>query len=172
MGNKKAMGPHYRFTRWYGDLAKRFGVSELIGRLAAVLILHRGKEISLQELADWTEYSLSAVSQTIDTFVRMGFAERRKRKGDRRAFFCTRQSLPEVMHFFIKLIAEEEIHPSIQELQKELNEAKTEAKSADKEKKEELNEKIATLENLLEEASRMERYMADLLAVKLPKPGE
>jgi DNA-binding transcriptional regulator GbsR (MarR family) len=166
------MSPQYRFIRWYGDLAKRFGLSELIGRLGAVLILHRGKEISLQELADWTEYSLSAVSQTVDTFVRMGMAERRKRKGDRRAFFCTRQSLPEVMHFFIKLIADEEIQPSIQELQKEISEAGSEAKSADKERKEELNEKIMTLENLLEEVIRMERYMADLLAVELPKPVE
>ena len=98
------MRPQYRFIRWYGELSKRFGMSELIGRLAAVLLLHRKKEISLQELADWTEYSLSAVSQTIDTFVRLGFVERRKRRGDRRAFFCSQHSLPEIMQLMLQML--------------------------------------------------------------------
>ncbi len=166
------MSPHYRFIKWYGDLAKRFGISELFGRLTAVLLLHRGKEISLQELADWTEYSLSAVSQTIDTFVRFGFAERRKIKGDRRAFFYTSQSLPELIHFFMQLGINEEIRPAIEELRKELEETEIPFQSAEGDQKKELKDKKATLEGLLEEITLVERYFNDLLAVKLPKAEE
>ncbi|MHA2371022.1 MAG: MarR family transcriptional regulator [Candidatus Hodarchaeales archaeon] len=166
------MSPQYRFIRWYGELTKRFGMSELIGRLAAVLLLHRKKEISLQELADWTEYSLSAISQTIDTFVRMGFVERRKRKGDRRAFFCTRHSLPEIMQLMLQMILAEEIRPAVEELRKELDKTQIEMQSSIVEEKEELAGKIATIESLLKESNLMERYLIDLLALELPKPEE
>lgn len=164
------MSPHYRFIRWYGELTKRFGMSELIGRLVAVFLLHRKKEISLQELADWTEYSLSAVSQTIDTFVRFGFVERRKRKGDRRALFYTQRSLPEVMQLMLQMTLAEEIRPGIQELRKELDKIQTELQSSIVE--EESTGKIATIESLLKESNLMERYLMDLLAVELPKPEE
>ncbi|MFQ5978844.1 MAG: GbsR/MarR family transcriptional regulator [Candidatus Heimdallarchaeota archaeon] len=166
------MSPHYRFIKWYGDLTKRFGISELVGRLFAVLFLHRGKEISLQELADWTEYSLSAVSQTIDTLVRFGFTERRKKKGDRRAFFYTSQNVPELIHVFLQMGIDEEIRPAIEELRKELEETRIIFESAEGEQKKELAEKNATLEGLLKEIKLTERYLIDLVAVELPKAEE
>ncbi|MFW9914620.1 MAG: MarR family transcriptional regulator [Candidatus Thorarchaeota archaeon] len=163
------MSPQWKFITWYGDLSKRFGASELIGRLAAILILNRGHEVSLQELADKSEYSLSAVSQTIDSFVKMGLAERRKKKGDRRAFFYMKQDFAEILRSFLELVLQEEVQSGMKMLNAELRDIESELGYANGERKEELLENRAIVEGLIKEMGSAEHYLQKLLAVELPE---
>jgi len=74
------------------DIQKVKGLDNLSSKLVAELFTDP-EEVSLNELADRTGYSLSAVSNKMKRLVDTGFVEKRKKPGSKKIYFYMEKSL-------------------------------------------------------------------------------
>lgn len=65
------------FLRLYEDIFRRRGLPPIFGRIVAVFLLE-GRELSQQEISEYTNYSISSVNRALDQMVQRGFLTKHK----------------------------------------------------------------------------------------------
>ncbi|UCD07264.1 MAG: hypothetical protein JSW41_05580, partial [Candidatus Aenigmatarchaeota archaeon] len=76
----------------FSDIASSIGYSPLHGKIIGVLLV-RGREMSLQELAKETGYSASMISLSLDLLELLGVIKRVKKTGDRNLYIVLQRDL-------------------------------------------------------------------------------
>jgi len=135
----------------FSRVAQSLGYSKVHGVILAALFLN--KELSLQELAKKTRYSLSSISLSIDFLELLNLVEK-KRKADKQVYIELKGDILVVLKdiFLAKILR------SIEESRREIFELEP--------KSEEEREK---LKRLKKEMDRFEKYVKELAKVRIPK---
>jgi DNA-binding transcriptional regulator GbsR (MarR family) len=94
------MNPKEEFIELMADNSKVNGLDELTSCIIAHLYASP-KELSLEEIAKRTKYSLSAVSTAMKFLERIGMVRRVRKQGSRKAFFYMEKNL---MNYAIELL--------------------------------------------------------------------
>jgi len=107
--------PRDEFKELIRDNVKANGMDELSSRLIATLYVST-KEISLEELAKKTGYSLSSVSTSLKTVERFGFIKRMRKPKSKKVYFYMEKDLMAVGLRLMKRKYEKVILPSKKKL--------------------------------------------------------
>lgn len=90
------------FTEFFQQMAKNKGIDELTSKLMALLYLEPG-ELSMDELAEKTGYSLASMSNKLKALEGIGMVRRHSRPGSKKCYFTMPKKLFEMMkQHFIK----------------------------------------------------------------------
>jgi DNA-binding transcriptional regulator GbsR (MarR family) len=83
---RKDKSPKEEFIDLVTEINKAKGLDELSSKLVSILFIEP-KEVSLEELAEKSGYSLSAVSTSMKIFENTGFVKRLKKPKSRKVYF-------------------------------------------------------------------------------------
>ena len=157
-GETEAEKNIYKFIT---ELSMKMGMNMLFSKIHTIVFLHP-KEISLEELAEYTGYSLSSVSNTVKHLEMMKKIRRVKQPGTKKVFVKGEKNLISSMNAMIEqsihnvLIPMQQILPiTIKELKLELKKPKI-----SKERKAELEEKINWYACYFDQNQRMEEIFS------------
>ncbi len=135
----------------FSKVAQSLGYSKVHGVILAALFLE--KELSLQELAKKTKYSLSSISLSIDFLELLNLVEKR-RKTNKRVYIKLKGDILVVLKdiFLAKILR------SIEESKQEILKLKPKT-----------NQEKEKLIRLKKEINRFEKYIKELAKVKIPR---
>jgi DNA-binding transcriptional regulator GbsR (MarR family) len=139
----------------FSDVASSIGYSPLHGKIIGVLLVSQ-KQMSLQELAKRTGYSVSMVSLSLDLLEVLGVIKKVKKTGDRKLYVELSGDLLECLKRAFVMKLEKSISQSLAEFENLKKTGKADG-SAKK-----------TLEVLEKEIKRLETYINLLSKIKLP----
>lgn len=114
------------------------------------------KEISLDELAELTGYSLSAVSTKMKLLENFHFVQRIRKPGSKKVYFFITKDLKQIMISKIKLGLDLDVTPIIAQLPKLLAKYESEA---EKTKNKDLKEQYKIAKNYLSQLTKLEKIM-------------
>lgn len=134
------------------NLGMQAGLKAVMAKVHAVLFME-AEEISLEDIAKQTGYSLASVSTAAKHLETFKKAQRIKKPGSKKVYYKGEKNMVCVLHEHIKESIEGAIKPMQQRLPYCLTELKKELKnkSLTKEKKKELKKKITWYESYLEQ---------------------
>lgn len=158
MPNKKSLEEKIYST--FSDVAGSIGYSPLHGKIIAVLLV-KGKEMSLQELAKETGYSSSMVSLSLDLLEVLGVVKKIKKTADRNLYIALQGDLLECLKNAMIL----KVKKSIVSTLNEFEENKKNLKKLDKRERQRIEK---TIQILRKEIKRLERYIDMLSRIRLP----
>ncbi len=144
----------------FSDIASSIGYSPLHGKIIGVLLV-RGREMSLQELAKETGYSASMISLSLDLLELLGVIKRVKKTGDRNLYIILQGDLLECLKNAIILRVKKSIGSTLIDFDRS-------RKDLSKLRGEERKKMLNTLNILEKEIKRLERYVKLLSGIKLP----
>lgn len=144
----------------FSDVASTIGYSPLHGKIIGVLLVH-GKEMSLQEIAKKTGYSLSMISLSLDLLELLGVIKRVKKTGDRNLYITLQGDLLESLKNAIILRVKKSTSSTLSDFEQSRKDLE---KLDGDEKKRMLN----TIDVLEKEIRRLERYVNLLSGIRLP----
>jgi DNA-binding transcriptional regulator GbsR (MarR family) len=144
----------------FGEVAQSIGYSSIHGRIIGALLVNGG-EMSLQELARETGYSISMVSLSLDLLEVMGVVRKSRRPGDRNLYISLQGDLLETLKNAIAL----RIRKSINTTLEDFNSRRDEIEGLPIKEREKLKKSIRILET---EIKRLERYVNILSRTRLP----
>jgi DNA-binding transcriptional regulator GbsR (MarR family) len=144
----------------FSDIASSIGYSPLHGQIIGVLLV-KGKQLSLQELAKETGYSSSMVSLSLDLLEVLGVVRKVKRTADRKLYIELTGDLLECLKNAIMMRLEKSITSSLKEFSSNRQALES---TEGKEKEGVLN----TLDILEKEVKRLESYVSLLSKTRLP----
>lgn len=144
----------------FSDVASSIGYSPLHGKIIGVLLV-KGREMSLQELAKETGYSASMISLSLDLLEILGVIKRVKKTGDRNLYIVLRGDLLECLKNAIILRVKKSIDSTLLDFKKS-------RKDLGKLKGDEKRKMFKTLNVLEKEINRLEKYIKLLSGIKLP----
>jgi DNA-binding transcriptional regulator GbsR (MarR family) len=144
----------------FSDVASSIGYSPLHGKIIGVLLV-KGKEMSLQEIAKETGYSASMISLSLDLLELLGVIKRVKKTGDRNLYITLRGDLLECLKNAIILRVKKSIDSTLSDFEK--NRIDMKGLKGDEKKK-----MLNTLDVLEKEIKRLEKYIDLLSGIKLP----
>ena len=133
----------------FTSVVSSMGYSEVHGRILSSLFI-ADKELSLQELAKKTGYSIPSISISLDLLELIGVIKKEKRIGDRKLYVKLNGDLLEGLRRAFLL-----------RLQKELAVSRVELESYKGKKK--------GIKRLEREIKRLDKYINKLAAVDIPK---
>lgn len=141
-----------RIYSTFAAVASSMGYNEVHGRIIAALLV-AGKSLSLDELCKMTRYSAGSISLSLDLLELVGIIKKLKNKGDRKLYVKIDGDLLDGLRkaFLFKL--QKEINATLIEFDKHKSD-----KSVKK-----------PIKILEKEVKRLDKYVADLSKVKLPK---
>ena len=84
------------FIEFYQTASRVQGADASLGTILAVLYLEP-KEISMEDLAKKTGYSLASISNKIKMFEPAGFVKRIRKPGTKKVFLCAEKNVMEIM---------------------------------------------------------------------------
>ncbi len=146
-------------------ITEKWGFNPLLGKIYGVL-LFSGDAMSLQEIADSVDYSVSSVSQNIPLLLNFGAIKRIKKPGDKKAYFQAEYDLMVATRKMIESFYEIEVKSAIPLLEESID--KLEA-IYEKDNKEEIEETLKRLRKLLLDYKRAKKYLDLLMKVPLEK---
>ncbi len=146
-------------------ITEKWGFNPLLGKIYGVL-LFSGDAMSLQEIADSVDYSVSSVSQNIPLLLNFGAIKRIKKPGDKKAYFQAEYDLMVATRKMIESFHEIEVKSAIPLLEESID--KLEA-IYEKDNKEEIEETLKRLRKLLLDYKRAKKYLDLLMKVPLEK---
>ncbi|MBW2982784.1 winged helix-turn-helix transcriptional regulator [Candidatus Woesearchaeota archaeon] len=138
------------------DMARQSGAKTLFAKVNAIAFFEP-EEISLDELAERTGYSLASISTTVREMERMGKLKRIKKPGSKKVYIRGEKNLIKAMHDHFNRAVENVLKPMEEILPPAIKELKQDLKSKDftKEEKELLKKKIRWYEDYLEQNERV-----------------
>jgi len=138
----------------FGQVAESIGYSQVHGKIIGALLVNK-KEMSLQDIAKKTGYSVPMISLSLDLLEVLGVVKKSRKPGDRNVYAKLSGDLLECLKkaFVIKL------EKSISDSLSGFEEIKLKAKDAESRK---------ALETLEKEIRRLERYVGLLSKIRLP----
>jgi DNA-binding transcriptional regulator GbsR (MarR family) len=145
----------------FSGLAGSIGYSPIHGKIIGALLVE-GKALSLQELAERTDYSPGMVSLSLDLLEVLGVVKRVKKTGDRKLYIKLEGDLLEVLKNAVAIKVRKGIEHSLADVSE-----KRKKVAAMKESEE--RERLAkTLDAFERELRRLSRYVSLLSGMKLP----
>ncbi len=139
----------------FGQVAESIGYSQVHGKIIGVLLVNGG-EMSLQDIAKKTGYSVPMISLSLDLLDVLGVVKKSKKAGDRNIYAKLSGDLLECLKKAFVIRLEKAIADSLAGFE----EIKRSAK-ADRNAK-------AALDVLEKEIRRLERYVNMLSRIRLP----
>jgi DNA-binding transcriptional regulator GbsR (MarR family) len=144
----------------FSGIASSIGYSPLHGRIIGVLLV-QGREVSLQELARETGYSVSMISLSLDLLELLGVIKRVKKTGDRNLYIVLQGDLLECLKNAIILRVKKSIDSTLLDFGER-------RKGLKKLRGEEKRKMLRTLDVLERETKRLEKYVRLLSGTRLP----
>ena len=153
--NIMSSGIEQNILSTFGQVAESIGYSQVHGKIIGVLLI-RGGEMSLQDIAKRTGYSVPMISLSLDLLDVLGVVKKCKKSGDRNIYAKLSGDLLECLKkaFVIRL------EKSIGEALAGFEELKSNAGTSPDDRK-----ALAVLEK---EIRRLERYVSLLSKIRLP----
>lgn len=139
----------------FGSVASALGFSEIHGMIIGSLIV-AGRQMSLQEIAKKTGYSLSSISISIDLLELVGVVRKVKNSGDRKVYVKIEGDLLESLKKAFVLKMQKEMITTKMELEKHKPKAKDENTRR-------------TIAVLQKEIDRLQNYISKLAEVEIPR---
>jgi len=138
----------------FGQVAESIGYSQVHGKIIGALLVNK-KEMSLQDIAKKTGYSVPMISLSLDLLEVLGVVKKSRKQGDRNVYAKLSGDLLECLKkaFVIKL------EKSISESLAGFKEIKLKARDSESRK---------ALETLEKEIRRLDRYVSLLSKIRLP----
>lgn len=144
----------------FGEVAKTLGYSPIHGKIIAALTANQN-DMSLQELAAETGYSISMVSLSLDLLEMMGIIRKYRKQGNRNLYISLQADLLGTLKNAIVT----RISKSIASTLKDLDSVKKGIDKLPRGEKERSERSISVLER---EIKRLEGYVRILSEVRLP----
>jgi len=91
-------------------LFKARGLSAVHGRIFGVMLM-AGEPLTQDAIAERSNYSVPAVSISLDELVRLGLATKTRKAGDRKGYYRTDADLVSIFQKFIAAIHDEHVLP-------------------------------------------------------------
>ena len=144
----------------FSDIASSIGYSPLHGKIIGVLLVG-GREMSLQEVAKKTGYSVSMISLSLDLLELLSVIKKVKKTGDRNLYITLQGNLLECLKNAIILRVKKSIDSTLTDFDKSRTDLKA-LGSGDKQKM------TKTLNVLEKEIKRLDKYVNLLSGIRLP----
>ncbi len=144
----------------FGEVAKTIGYSPIHGKIIAALMVNNS-EMSLQDLAKETGYSISMISLSLDLLEMMGVIRKSRKRGDRNLYISLQGDLLETLKNAIVM----RIRKSIDTTLSDIKGSQKEIQALPAKEREKARRAIALLER---EVKRLERYVSILSHARLP----
>lgn len=141
-------------------LFKVRGMGDLHGRVFGAILLSV-KEMTQDEISDFTGYSVPAVSSALDELVRVGLVNKHKRQDSRKNYYSSKADLDEIMRLMLKTIHDDYVMVVLNTLSL-ANPGETETSDDPK-----LREHMENIKNYESELKDLESYLKRLLEVPL-----
>ena len=149
-----------RIYSTFGEVARSIGYSPIHGKIIAALTVNGG-EMSLQEMARETGYSISMISLSLDLLEMMGVIRKSRKPGDRNLYISLQGDLLETLKNAVVM----RIRKSIDATLNDFKNSKSEIDASPPEEREMIKRSISILES---EIKRLERYVDMLSSTRLP----
>ncbi len=149
-----------RIYSTFGEVAGTIGYSPIHGRIIGALLVNGG-ELSLQEVARETGYSLSMISLSLDLLEMMGIIRKSRKPGDRNLYISLQGDLLEVLKNAIAM----KIRKSIDSTLSDFRSSQDEIERLPPREREKVRKSVAILEK---EIKRLESYIDILSKTRLP----
>ena len=144
-----------RIYSTFASIASSIGYSEVHGRIIAALLVSN-KPLSLNELAKKTDYSLAAISISLDLLEIVGMVKKIKNPKDRKIYARLEGDIIEGLRNALLFKVQKEIYSTLLELKRY--------------KKEKISkESRQAIIKLEKEVKRLELYLNNLADVRIPK---
>jgi DNA-binding transcriptional regulator GbsR (MarR family) len=137
------------------EMARKSGAKTLFAKVNAIAFFEP-EEVSLDELAERTGYSLASISTTVRELERLGKVRRIKKPGTKKVYVKGEKNMIKSLHDHFSNALENVLKPMEEILPPAIKELKQELKSKDfpKEEKDHLKKKIEWYEQYLEQNKR------------------
>ncbi|HIJ98758.1 TPA: hypothetical protein H1005_02350 [archaeon] len=146
----------------FASISQSLGYSEVHGKILAALLLS-GKPLCLEVLAKKTRYSISMISLSTDLLEVIGLIKKSKKPNDRRLYLELSGDLVEALKTAIML----KLSKGFADVQANFSRYKEEImKTKGGKEKEYL---LKSLERLEKETKRIEKYVAELSKIEIPR---
>lgn len=149
-----------RIYATFAEVARTIGYSPIHGKILGALTVNGG-EISLQELARETGYSISMVSLSLDLLDVMGVIRKLRRTGDRNLYISLQGDILETLKNAITMRLKKSIDATLDDFRS----SKKEIEGLPANEREKIKKSITILET---EIKRLERYVNILSRTRLP----
>ena len=152
-----------QFQDTWEHIGKTLGFNDVTAKVFAT-IYAEPQELSLEELAIKTKYSLATISNTIKFIERFPMIKRIKKPGSKKLYVAAERDRLAMMEIQIKAHRDAEIKPMMEQLPKLISSMRTKLQKAKGTvQKERIKEQIAILENNYTETKVMDRINKLLL---------
>lgn len=145
------------------DLGVKAGMKMVLAKVNAVLFMEP-EEVSLEDIAEKTGYSLASVSGAAKQLEAFKKATRAKRPGSKRSYYKGEKNFIRMLHNHFKSSIEQGIKPLQEALPYILKDLKSALKDQNlqKDKREELKRKIAWYESYYEQNKTIEELFCKM----------
>ena len=144
----------------FAEIANTIGYSEIHGRIIGALLVG-GKRLSLQELAERTEYSISTISLSLDLLEFLGMIKKIKKAGDRKLYIELQGDLIGGLKKAFLIRIQKSAAETLERFRKYEKELR-------RDNSEEAKRILRTLQTLDKEVRRLEKYINLLAKLRLP----
>lgn len=107
--------PDAEFKEFIFNVFKSLGFDTLIGKVVSILFLEP-REVSMEELAEKTGYSLSSISTKTKMLVESGAAQRVKKPGSKKIYFHMENDVKKLMLGKFDVMFRVYLNPAIENL--------------------------------------------------------
>jgi DNA-binding transcriptional regulator GbsR (MarR family) len=145
----------------FSDLAGSIGYSPIHGKIIGALLVE-GEPLSLQELAERTDYSPGMVSLSLDLLEIMGIIKKVRKHGDRKLYIKLEGDLLEVLKNAVSIKVKKGIESSLADV---LEKRKKVAMMKEGPEKARLSKTLDAFEG---ELRRLSKYVNLLSGIRLP----
>ena len=145
----------------FSETASSIGYSSIHGKIIGALLANE-KEMSLQDLANETGYSISMISLSLDLLEVFGLVKKVRKIGDRNLYIYLQGDLLECLKNAITIRVQKSISNTLMEFQEE-------RKNIERLPKKDREKMLKIIEALENQIKRLQKYVNTLSKVKLPK---
>ncbi len=124
-----------------------YGLPPIIPKILGILILE-AREVSMEEIAERTGYSLSSVSNSLKNMETMGILVRVHKAGTKKVYVRVHNSWRETLHSMMMRMYELKVQPVVEELPHVIEKYNKVAKSSKGAESEEAKKRVETLQRL------------------------
>lgn len=143
----------------YTGIFMKYGLDNMSATLFTMLYLEP-EEISMDDLAEKSRYSLSGVSTKLKTMENMGLITSVKKPGTKKLYYYMDKSLKDLMIGKLRRALEIEIKPTLERLPILLNKYQKEFQET---KDERFKKQYKNIKNYYEEMSKFEKMMYNII---------
>ncbi|MBW2965216.1 hypothetical protein KY363_07200 [Candidatus Woesearchaeota archaeon] len=147
------------FTDFIGQVFQRLGLDSLSSTLVGIIFLEP-KEVSMDELAEKTGYSLASLSNKLRALESMNMVKRVSKPGSKKAYYYIEKDVNEILRRKLQVIYEQFLEPARTTLPSIIDKYRNTKLSA--EEKQKMDIIINYQKQLLDMGKCIEKHMKEL----------